>query len=122
MDYILIVFVFLALITFPIWYNAASPEAKVTPQLEKPANATECVRDIDYMTANHMDLLDEWRDQVVREGERFETGPDGQTIERSLTNTCLKCHSNQEEFCDACHDYVGVEPNCWDCHNLPGGN
>jgi fructose-1,6-bisphosphatase-3 len=23
---------------------------------------------------------------------------------------------NKEEFCDACHEYVGVELNCWDCH------
>ena len=111
--------VFLALITFPIWYNAASPEAKVTPQLEKPANATECVRDVEYMTANHMDLLDEWRDKVVREGERFEPGPDGQPIERSLTNTCLSCHENKDKFCDQCHDYLGVEPYCWDCHIVP---
>jgi hypothetical protein len=38
----------------------------------------------------------------------------------SLTNTCItQCHSNKAKFCDRCHDYMNVQPWCWDCHNFP---
>jgi hypothetical protein len=36
-----------------------------------------------------------------------------------LTHTCLNCHSNKSAFCDACHHYMAVTPNCWDCHVTP---
>lgn len=26
------------------------------------------------------------------------------------TNDCLGCHTNRQEFCDRCHNYVGVDP------------
>ena len=37
----------------------------------------------------------------------------------SLAGTCMKCHSNKAEFCDRCHDYAGVSPDCWSCHVAP---
>ena len=37
----------------------------------------------------------------------------------SLSQSCLGCHSNKEQFCDACHNYAGVKPNCWSCHIVP---
>jgi hypothetical protein len=111
--------VFVALVSFPIWYNLATGKAGYAPELEKAARGEQCVRDSAYMTAHHMDLLNEWRDQVVREGARFETGPGGVQIERSLSNTCLDCHANKDKFCDRCHDYLGVQPYCWDCHVVP---
>ncbi len=111
--------IFLALITFPIWYNVANDKAGYSPEIEKAARGENCVRDSAWMTGNHMDLLNEWRDQVVREGERYEVGADGVKYERSLSNTCLNCHENKDQFCDKCHDYLGVEPYCWDCHVVP---
>ena len=111
--------VFFALITFPVWYNLATGGAGYQPELEKAAKGGQCVRDTVYMKSNHMDLLDEWRDKVVREGDRFEEGPDGVIYERSLTNTCLDCHENKDRFCDRCHDYLGVKPYCWSCHIDP---
>jgi hypothetical protein len=111
--------VFMILITFPFWYNLATGKAGYVPELEKAAKGEQCVRDNDYMTGYHMDLLNEWRDQVVRDGERFEEGAAGNIYERSLTNTCLDCHVNKENFCDRCHNYVGVEPYCWSCHIDP---
>lgn len=110
--------IFLALIGFPIWYNVAGGKAGYSPELED-APGDMCVRDTAWMTANHMDLLDDWRDKVVRENDRFTTGPDGRQIERSLTNTCLSCHENKDKFCDKCHNYMAVEPYCWDCHIDP---
>jgi hypothetical protein len=112
------IIVFLALITFPIWYNVAGGKATYVPELER-ANGGPCVRDSAWMTANHMDLLNDWRDQVVRDGDRFFVGADGVRRERSLSNTCLGCHENKDQFCDKCHDYMAVEPYCWDCHIVP---
>ena len=112
--------IFLILITFPIWYNLATGTAGYAPELEKAVKGEDCVRDSAYMSANHMDLLNEWRDQVVREGERFELLSNGTTVERSLSNTCLDCHANKDKFCDRCHGFLGVDPYCWDCHVIPG--
>jgi hypothetical protein len=33
--------------------------------------------------------------------------------------TCLECHSNKTKFCDQCHNYLDVQPYCWDCHLVP---
>ena len=114
--------VFLIVMTFPIWYNLV---CGVTP-LEEPVAATKyelgrnkCVRPVEYMKTNHMDLLNQWRDDVVRYGDRYTVGPDGNPMEKSLSNTCLDCHANKEEFCDRCHNYMSVDPYCWDCHTIP---
>ena len=80
-----------------------------------------CVLDTEYMRSSHMDLLNTWRDEYVREGLKMHKAPDGKEYIKSLTNTCLKCHQNKSEFCDRCHDYVGVSPYCWDCHVVPEG-
>ena len=113
------ILVFLVLITFPIWYNVANGKAGYSPVLEKAAAGDNCVRDSVWMTGNHMDLLNDWRDQVVRQGIRYDTIPGGMVVERSLSNTCLSCHVNKDQFCDKCHDYLGVQPYCWDCHIVP---
>ena len=110
---------FLVLISFPVWYNVATGKATYTPELAKVTKATECVRDSVWMTANHMDLLDEWRDRVVREGERWDVDAHGREVEMSLTHTCLNCHEKRAEFCDKCHNFVSVDPYCWDCHVDP---
>jgi len=110
--------VFLVIIGFPIWYNVAMDKAGYAPELVKPAKGDQCVRDKDWMRTNHMDLLDQWRDEVVREGERFET-LEGRPIQKSLSRTCMDCHSDKAGFCDRCHDYMAVSPYCWDCHIEP---
>jgi hypothetical protein len=111
--------IFLIVATFPIWYNFAGGKADYRPQLEQAVKGEQCVRSTEYMREQHMDLLDEWRDQVVREGDRYETGEDGIKYERSLTHTCLDCHPNKDKFCDECHNYLSVEPYCWACHIVP---
>ncbi len=111
--------VFLVLITFPTWYNVATGQATYVPELEKAVKGEQCVADTEYMRAKHMDLLNDWRDRVVRERERVHTAPDGTKYNMSLTNTCLDCHENKEKFCDRCHTYLGVDPYCWDCHIIP---
>ena len=33
----------------------------------------------------------------------------------------LGCHENKAAACDSCHDYLQVQPYCWDCHVDPKG-
>ena len=71
------------------------------------------------MRAQHMELLDHWRDQVVREDARTFDAADGGHFKMSLTGTCLGCHPNKVDFCDQCHTYPDVQPDCWNCHVDP---
>jgi hypothetical protein len=113
--------VFAVLATSPLWMNAISAESPERPEIVGPPNgAVECVESREYMAANHMDLLDVWRDRVVRDDERNYTSEmSGKTYEMSLSNTCMDCHSNKSQFCDSCHTYAAVQPYCWSCHVEP---
>lgn len=109
--------VFIAIITFPFWFNMGKAAPAPEPELTAKAKAAKtCVMPTTYMTAEHMQLLDVWRHNVVRNGERMFVNADGKLFNMSLSNTCLDCHSNKAEFCDRCHDYASVDPYCWDCH------
>jgi hypothetical protein len=111
---------FLIIVLSPLWYNAFTGKASYVPDLKLPSEAKQCVEDTRFMKANHMDLLNTWRENAVRKGIRSYKAHDGKVYAISLTGTCLNCHSDKEKFCDRCHDYVGVRPpNCWDCHNVP---
>ena len=109
--------IFAVIVTFPVWYNhlkaAPAPKLEYT---EKAKAAEKCVESTEYMKAEHMQLLDIWREKVVREGKRTYVNPEGKSFNMSLSNTCLDCHSNKAEFCDRCHNYASVSPYCWDCH------
>ncbi|MBI3015261.1 MAG: sulfate reduction electron transfer complex DsrMKJOP subunit DsrJ [Candidatus Tectomicrobia bacterium] len=110
---------FLGLITFPLWYNLAAGTTAKGPDPKRPVQEKNCVEPVAVMRASHMDLLVDWRDQVVRRSEREFTAFDGRTYSMNLTQTCMKCHTSKEEFCDRCHNYAGVKPYCWDCHIDP---
>ncbi len=114
---------FVVLAVSPFLYNMTVGESAARPELELPDKSVHpnCVAPVEQMRASHMDLLNDWRDRVVRDGDRIYTAPDGTEYEMSLSNTCLDCHANKEKFCDRCHGYLDVSPYCWDCHNLPGG-
>ncbi len=113
--------VFLGLVTFPFWYNVGSAAYK-SPELQLPpkSKATQCVESTDWMKGEHMQLLDHWRDYVVRDADRVYTSRDfGTHFEMSLQKTCMECHETKEKFCDRCHDAAAVAPYCWDCHIAP---
>jgi len=111
--------VFAALLLFPVWYNLASSSPTGLPELGKPVKGERCLLDTEQMRADHMALLDDWRDLVVRDGVRTYTNPHGEDFEMSLSHTCLDCHADKAAFCDRCHTFMGVEPYCWDCHIVP---
>ena len=109
--------VFVLLVTFPIWYNRG--DAGEVPQLEKPKDAKECVLPAKEMRTSHMQLLNEWRDEVLRTGDRAYFELEGKMYQKSLQNACMKCHTSKKKFCDKCHVYSSVNPYCWDCHLAP---
>jgi hypothetical protein len=78
--------------------------------LEQPDPQYEnCVRDAAYMRFQHMDLLKDTREQVIREG-----------VKGGITLAgCGDCHRNREAFCDRCHAAVTLNLDCWGCHYYP---
>lgn len=111
--------VFLALVTSPVWYQAARGAETGPPDLGSASKGEGCVESGKYMRSLHMDLLNVWRDEAVRDGDRIYVGLGGKEYDKSLSRTCLDCHTSKEAFCDRCHEYVGAEPYCWDCHGEP---
>jgi hypothetical protein len=112
--------IFVLLFASPFWYRMG--RTAPAPQLELTAKAKQakhCVESKAYMTEFHMQLLDTWRNAVVRDGYQDYHAQNGQTYLVSLQNTCLDCHANTTKFCDQCHNYMDVTPYCWDCHIQP---
>ena len=113
--------IFLVLLLFPIWYQKGNDVPAPEPELSaKAKEAGKCIESKDFMKTHHMKLLDQWRNEALREGEIYYTSTDGTTYEKSLQVTCLeRCHTNKSKFCDRCHNYADVNPFCWDCHFAP---
>lgn len=130
--------IFVAIFTSPIWINLSVGQEVREPDLSPALAASKdggCIEDTEFMREKHMDLLNDWRNEVVRDHDRFYTR-DGhevmwselakepekfalygdEKVQKSLSNTCMKCHSNYTDFCNACHTNSGVDPFCWDCH------
>ena len=121
--------VFLLLFATPFLMNMGKAEYK-QPELKLPTKEAvaafgmdkyECIESTEFMRENHMQLLDHWRDAALRDGKRIYVNSEGKQIRISLQNTCMKCHTNMEDFCGKCHDNAGVSPYCWDCHTVPEG-
>jgi hypothetical protein len=118
------ILVFLILATFPFWYGKGKAipafQLKIdTPEIQRLAEK-KCLEPTAYMRASHMELIHSWREAVVRDGQRVYVTSAGKKVPMSLSQGCLGCHANKEQFCDTCHHYAGVKPNCWSCHNVPG--
>jgi len=114
--------IFFGLVISPILPNLGKIVAAPSPKLDTPAiqklaeKERQCVMPTPYMRANHMQMLIDWREAVVRNGNREFINPEGKKFTVSLSNTCMECHSNKTQFCDQCHNFVAVTPNCWGCH------
>jgi hypothetical protein len=114
-----VLLVFIGFFFFPYFYNIAVGQlGKQLPELEKP-KGEYCVEEAGWMSENHMVLLKEWRDSVIRKGIRTYISDTYGTAFNISTSTCFQCHESKANFCDRCHEYTGVRPNCWDCHVYP---
>ena len=83
-----------------------------------PIDSSKCILPTEYMRAHHMQILNKWRHDSVREGNRTFVNPQGEHFDKSL-NTCLGCHGSNPMFCFMCHEYANVKPTCWNCHLSP---
>jgi len=112
--------VFVAIVTTPLWRGVTARNVVLAaPEIKLPAHEKQCVAPLNYMRASHMQLLEQWRDDVVRQQQPRYAAYNGRVYEKSLSKTCLsQCHGSRQEFCDRCHNYNGVAAlNCWECHN-----
>ena len=122
--------IFVAIVTFPIWGSIGGSADRPQPVIKESGR---CIESAEFMRANHMQLLDDWRQSVVRDNDRvYVSKTYGTKHDKSLSSTgtslvnsseekksCMSCHSNKSEFCDQCHNYLQVDPYCWDCHIEP---
>ncbi|NGZ07261.1 MAG: hypothetical protein G8237_12990 [Magnetococcales bacterium] len=99
----------LFLFLFAAWIVAPSSLWAAPPQPEKAVRGP-CVRDAEWMRRNHMDFLKHKREETVREGV---------AVKSESFLACSGCHPSRERFCDRCHAYVAVAPNCFECHQYP---
>jgi hypothetical protein len=122
------ILVFLAIAIFPFYNNIGKVNAKPEPKVDTPAiqeyeklnGKKECVESKAFMRAEHMVLINNWRDSVVRDYNRlYISDTNHKRWNMSLQNGCMHCHSNKKKFCDECHNYMAVKPFCWDCHIQP---
>lgn len=111
--------IFVAIVTAPMWYHVVAGAKPAPPDLVLPTEYDKCVEATEYMRVNHMELLNQWRDDVVRRDDRNYVAHDGTVYDKSLSRTCMNCHDNKEQFCDRCHTYAAVTPYCWSCHVDP---
>ena len=110
--------IFVLFVTFPIWFNGLDAGTPPKPELP-PGGEKECVAPKSVMRDTHMQLLNEWRDDVLRLSDRVNVTVGGKEYKKGLQMACMECHSNKEKFCDTCHEYTAVQPTCWDCHLTP---
>ena len=106
--------IFLILITFPFWYGKGKAVAPPELELDTPAIEQLAGKALRGGCRLHAGQPHEASDRLARrassgKASALYTATDGRVFEMSLTGTCLKCHSNKDQFCDRCHDYVGVE-------------
>jgi predicted CXXCH cytochrome family protein len=87
----------------------ALPKAKGGTCVEAPA----------VMRRDHPDMLKHQRDETLRLGIRGA---------KASLKECIACHattasdgrpvpvSDPGQFCQSCHTYVAVKPDCFECH------
>ena len=118
--------IFVLLIASPFLLNMGAAGTGPQINLDTPAidqmEEKNCIEPAEFMRASHPQLLADWRQQAVREGQTIYTSSEGTVYEMGLENNCLKCHSNRGQFCDSCHSYAAVELYCWDCHDAGKGD
>jgi hypothetical protein len=75
--------VFLVIFTIAFWKNLGKAVPPPQPELNTPAimklpeKDRKCVESLAFMRGNHMQLLVNWREQVIRTGDRYYTNSEG---------------------------------------------
>ena len=123
--------IFIALIIFVLFVTAPfllnigkaneAPELSLDTPVINQMGEKQCIESAEFMRTDHPQILNDWRDSAVREGQTEYISSSGKSYEMSMEKNCLQCHSNREQFCDSCHTYTAVTPYCWDCHDATKG-
>ena len=76
----------IVILGFPFWpspgkYASKAPDPRLTAVAEA---AKACVEETSFMKRDHMKLLDLWRHDVVRDGDRYYTSEKGKVYYLSL--------------------------------------
>ena len=99
-------------------FNGSAVLAGILPDIPK-GKGNSCIAPTDFMRRNHMNLLLHDRDETVYFGNR--------QVKASLKE-CVTCHAvngadntpitveDPKHFCRACHDYVAIKIDCFECH------
>ena len=101
--------------------QAGAGESRVPlPVLAKAAKGKQCVEPAAVMRRNHMKYLMHQREETVRQGIRGK---------KYSLRQCTECHATADPnidggkvrtlqpFCNQCHEYAAVKPDCFSCHN-----
>lgn len=102
------------------WANEAP--APVIPE----GMGEKCIAPEDEMRRNHMDMLMHQRDDTMHRGIRPQNA--------GSLKGCIACHVQKDkegryipvnapgQFCNACHRYAAVSPDCFQCHATKPGD
>jgi hypothetical protein len=110
--------IFVLILMSPIIYNGLKAGDLPKPELTSGVGK-QCVLPVQEMRDSHMQLLNNWRDEVLRDDDRSTVVVSGKKYQKGLQQACMQCHTSKEKFCDTCHVYAAVAPYCWDCHLTP---
>ena len=75
--------IFVLLVTFPIWFNGLDAGPLPKPELP-PGGEKECVAPAAEMRDTHMQLLNVWRDDVLRNADRVKVTVGGKEYQKGL--------------------------------------
>ena len=117
----------LGLLAFPFYNNClfGKPSPAPKPELtDKAKEAKECIAPASYMRSWHMQLLDDWRHSVVRDGERY-YNTDEKTWEMRLDKRILESwrhfiageDEGGKKFQGGRIYYKSLQTTCMDCHS-----
>lgn len=100
-------------------FGAVNVKAEVTGPVVPTGKGEKCVEPTDVMRKNHMKFMLHQRDETMHNGIR--------TKQHSLKE-CISCHIQPDKngqvarfgddghFCSSCHNYAGVNVDCFQCH------
>lgn len=117
-----------ALVALVLAVSAGAGSARAAdvpfPMVPKAQAGTQCVDDPAEMRRTHMKKLGHGRDMTLRQGVRGRADSlqgciDCHTVTDASTGQAVP-HTDPRHFCTACHTYVAVQPDCFQCHtSLP---
>lgn len=110
--------IFVGLFTVPFFYNLGKANAGPEIDAQQLADFKNIEPSVN-MIANHPQLFNQWRDELVRNGKTVYINSEGKAIDINIEK--LEGADPSSQFCVSCHNYTAVDPTCWDCHIGPEG-